>query len=304
MEHSKIAIIGAGAVGSTTAYAIMMRNLTAEIMLVDIDEQRCKGEILDLSDSIPFSRTAKITQADAKQAGQADIIIIAAGAAQKPGQARTDLFKINQTILSSIIETIKPINNNAIIIMISNPVDLLTLHAQTIAGLPRNQIFGSGTFLDSQRLRTLISKKINISEQSIHAYILGEHGDTQFAAWSAANIAGVSIDKFSEITKNDYNEIAQQARNKAYEIISCKGATFFGIASCVAAICENIIFDKKRLLPLSCYQEEFNICLSMPVILGERGIEQIIPIPLDLEERALLEQSARVLQKAFKHDQS
>jgi len=300
MKHSQIAIIGAGAVGSTTAYALMLQNIAADIILVDIDEPRCKGEVLDLSGALSFSGTSAIRSGTSKEAGQAKIIIIAAGARQKPGQSRIDLLQTNKKIVSSVIEKIEPINPDTIIIMVTNPVDILTLHAQNLVKLPKKQVFGSGTFLDTQRLRGIIAEKINIAEQSIHAYILGEHGDTQFPAWSCARVAGIPLLDFPQLTEKDLDFIAEKTRQQAYEIIACKGATYYGIAACVAAICENILFDQKRVLPLSCYIDEFNICLSMPVVLGKNGIEQILSMPLNQQEQESLAYSAKQLRALIK----
>ena len=295
MKHSTIAIIGAGRVGTTTAYALMLKDLAGEILLVDIDPTRCKGEILDLSDSLSFSVTSKIREATPKEAAQADIIIITAGIAQKPGQSRRELLAKNKKVMDSIAQSLQPINPKAIILMITNPVDLMTRYMQEKIGLPRNQVFGSGTFLDSQRLHELISKKIGVAEQSIHAYILGEHGDSQLVAWSSALVAGIPILDFPEVSEKDLALIAEQAKKKVYEIIACKGATFYGIASCAASICESIIFDQKRVIPLSCYNKEFETCLSMPTIVGEQGIEKILAISLTDNEKEALKKSANAL---------
>ncbi len=182
--------------------------------------------------------------------------------------------------------------------MVSNPVDVLTLYAQELAGLPRNQIFGTGTFLDSHRLRHLIAQKLNISEHSIQAYVLGEHGDTQFAAWSLAHIEGIPITTCTSLTQHELDALAQQSRNQAYEIIACKGSTYYGIASCVSVLCESILFDQKRLMPLSCFQESYGVCLSLPAILGAQGIEGLPPIALNDQEKLLLQKSANVI-KAY-----
>ena len=300
MEHAKIAIIGAGAVGSTTAYALILKNIAGELILIDINKELCKGQVHDLSDALPFSTTSQVRVGTLKDAAQADIIIISAGKRQKVGQKRIELLKTNCAIMQQIISDMKPINPEAIIIIVSNPLDTLTLCAQQASDLDRSQVFGTGTFLDTQRLRGILSKKLTIAEQSIHAYILGEHGDTQFAAWSTATIAGIPIIEFPEITETDLENFAQEAKNRAYEIIECKGATYFGIATCVAAICENIIYDTKRVLPLSVYTEAFKVCLSMPAVLGESGIEQILPPPLSAKEQLQLENSAEYLQKLSK----
>ncbi len=300
MKHAQIAIIGAGTVGSTTAYALMLQNIATDIILVDIDEPRCKGEMLDHSDTLSFSGTSVIRSGTSKEAGQAKIIIIAAGARQKPEQSRIDLLQTNKKIVSSVIEKIEPINPETIIIMVTNPVDILTFHAQNLVQLPKTQVFGSGTFLDTQRLRGIIAEKINIAEQSIHAYILGEHGDTQFPAWSCARVAGIPLLDFPELTEKDLDAIAEKTRQQAYEIIACKGATYYGIAACVTAMCENILFDQKRVLPLSCYIEEFGICLSIPVVLGKNGIEQILSMPLNQQEQEKLAYSAEQLRTLTK----
>lgn len=295
MKHTKIAVIGTGNVGATIAYSLMMRNEVAEILLVDKNIERCKGEFYDLTDSLSFCRASNIQNSTYKEACQADIIIICAGRAQKPGESRLDLLKSNSEIIRSIINQMKPIRSDSIIIMVTNPVDLMTLVAQQEAGLPKNQIFGSGTFLDTQRLRGIISQKLQIAQQSIHAYILGEHGKSQFAAWSSANIGGIPINNFKELDQQFFENAEICTIEKVNEIIKCKGFTNFGIASCVSAICEDIIFDKKRIAPVSCYVEKFGVCLSLPAVLGEKGIEKILDLKLDHKEEKKLEESAKKL---------
>jgi len=296
MKHSKIAIIGAGIVGSTAAYALILKRITAEIILVDINESRCHGEILDLSDAISFNSTSLVRAGTAQDAAKADIIIITAGKAQNPGQTRQELFATNKTIIADIFTTIKPINPDAVIIMVSNPLDSLTLLAQSLSGLPRNQVFGTGTFLDTLRLHEIIAQKLNIAPQSINAYVLGEHGDSQFAAWSSAEIAGIPIAEYPGIEQKDLEQFAQQVKDKAYNIIACKGSTSFGIATCIAAICEAIIFNQKIIMPLSTYIQKYKVCLSMPTVLGENGIENILTIPLSENEQQKLLYCAQQLQ--------
>lgn len=298
MKHTKIAIIGAGAVGSTTAYVLMLRNLTAEIMLVDINDLRCKGEMLDLSDTLSFSVSSRIHIATAQEARNADIIIFSAGIPQKPEQSRTELLATNKKVVQTVFEQLQPINPEAIIIMVTNPVDILTLLAQNINGLPRSQIFGTGTLLDSLRLQGILSRTLGIAEQSINAYVLGEHGDSQFVAWSCAHIAGAPIHSFPEITHEKLSAMEQETRQKALDIIACKGATYYGIAACISLMCESIIFDQKRAIPLSTYHPQFDVCLSLPVILGERGIEKIIPLTLNNHEKKLLQKSVQCIKMA------
>jgi L-lactate dehydrogenase len=298
MKHSKIAIIGAGNVGTATLYALMWKRIAAEIMLIDINEQRCKGEIFDLSDAQAFCCTSVLRQASFKEAGTADIIIIAAGARQKPGQTRMELLGTNWQVISSIMKEIQPINESAIIIMVSNPVDLMAYCAQQKSKLPKNQVFGTGTYLDTQRLSGIIAHKIGIAPQSVHAYMLGEHGETQFAAWSTARIDSIPLAQF--LSHQEMETIGEETKKRVYEIIQCKESTFFGIAACVADICECIIFNEKRVLPLSSYQEAFGVSLSLPTILGERGIEKVLNIPLSEQEQELFDRSVKALQDIVK----
>ncbi len=293
MKH-KISIIGAGSVGSTIAYALLLKNIVAEIVLVDIDEIRCRGEVLDLSDTLSFCGPSFIHSGSTKDVQTSEIIIIAAGKRQQPGQERITLLKENKKVIESIIHSIQPLRKDAIIIVVTNPVDLITRYTQELSSLPTSQVFGSGTFLDTQRLRGALSKKINIAEQSIHAYILGEHGDTQFPAWSCARVAGIPLSDFG-VTQKELDHIAHETKNKAYEIISCKGATYYGIATCVVALCRTIIFDQKRVTPVSCYIKEFDVSLSMPVVLGAKGIEQILTVPLNTKEEEQLARSIKAL---------
>lgn len=297
MKHAKIAIIGAGFVGSTTAYALLLKKITAEIILIDINETRCHGEILDLSDACGLDGTSCIRSGTAHDASDADIIIIAAGQPQKPGQSRLDLLTINKAIITDIFTSISPINPEAIIIMVTNPLDALTSHAQTLSGLPHDHVFGTGTFLDTLRLREIIALKATISKESVNAYVIGEHGDSQVVVWSSADIAGTPLHQFPGMEQKDFAIIEQQVKDKAYDIIACKGATYFGIAACVATISEAIIFNQRLVIPLSVYMQQHNTYLSMPAVLGENGIEKIIEIPLNNEEQQKLLHSIEVLQK-------
>jgi len=297
MKQTKVSVIGAGVVGSTTAYSLMMQNLASEITLVDIQEIKCKGEVFDLSDAISFSNTSKISMGNLQEAGQTDIAIITSGISQKPGQSRIELLQTNYEVIKNVINGMKPLNPELIIIIVTNPIDIMTYLAQKISGLPKNQIFGSGTFLDTQRLRNLISQKSLIAQDSIDLYVLGEHGDSQFAAWSCSNIAGIPILNFENLDKKELIQMAEAAKNKAYDIIECKGSTAFGISSCIAAYCQNIIFNKKRIIPVSCYIKELDVCMSMPAVIGNKGIEQILVPNLNDEEKKLMQNSANVLKK-------
>jgi len=300
MRQAKIAIIGAGAVGSTAAYALILKDIASEILLVDINEQRCKGEILDLSDALGFSYCSKITKVNLDQTKKADIVIICAGIAQKPGQPRTELVSTNKKIITSIIKDLKPIPENQIIIMVTNPVDAMTFFALKESEAAYNKIFGTGTFLDSQRIKGFISEKLKVEHISIDAYVLGEHGESQVPVWSTAKANDIPILDFPGIEKKDLEQFAQQTKQKASEIIKCKGATFFGIAACVASLCESILFDQKQTVPVSIFSEEFGICLSMPTIIGHAGIEKLIKPKLNVIEKEKLNKSAEKIKKTIK----
>lgn len=292
MKQPKIAIVGTGVVGSTTAYNILLHHINCEIILVDSDKTKCQGELLDLSDGRIENNCPPIRVGSAKDAGQADIAIITAGIAQKPGQTRLELINTNYKIITSIIQEMKPLNPNLIIIMVTNPVDILTYVCQEIAGIARNQIFGSGTLLDTQRLRQLISQEISIDKQSIHCCVLGEHGDSQFVAWSSARIGGKPLSDFKQLDEKKLQTMAHEARLKAYKIIECKGSTAFGIASCIETYCSAILNNSKRILPVSCYLKEYNICMSVPAVLGAKGVEEIIIPPFTGQEEAAFKKSA------------
>ena len=296
MKQSKIAIIGAGRVGTTTAYALMLKNIASEILLVDVDPIRCNGEILDLTDAIPFSTTSIIKEATLQEAAQADIILITAGKAQKPGQSRLDLVKTNIDVINNIVAGLTPIHKNALIIVISNPLDILTYHLQSKNILPKNQVFGSGTFLDTIRLQKAIAEKLHVPISSINTYVLGEHGDTQFPTWSLSSCNGKPLTAL--LSHEECNKIADQTKKKAYDIIACKGATFYGIATCIAIICDSIVYNKKLVIPVSCYQQEFDIYLSMPCVISATGIKEY-PVALNELEQELLKKSALSIKSAM-----
>lgn len=291
---SKIAIIGSGAVGSTTAYHLILKDIASQIMLVDINQNKCRGEVEDLADVSHFANST-VTMASLEEAGQADIAIIAAGIPQKPGQSRRDLLPVNKQIVEDIIQGMKPLNEKLILIIVTNPVDYLTYCALKISGLKDNQVFGSGTLLDSQRLRYAISQKLHINQQAIQVSILGEHGDSQVCVWSNGNINGIPLQHF--LTQYELSDLAKNAKNKAYSIIEYKGATVFGIASCIATYCENIIYDTKQIVPVSCYSEKYDLCISIPTVLGRNGIERKLMPVLSEQESEQWQKSIALLRK-------
>jgi len=296
MGSSKVAVIGAGSVGSTIAYALLMREVCSEILLVDIVPEVVYGQVLDLSDSAFLSSTV-IRGGTYQEAGQCDVIVITAGAKQNPGESRTELIGRNYNILKSVIGSMQPLNKDAILMLVANPVDVLTSIAQKLSGLPKKQVFGSGTFLDSGRLRLILSKVLGVSELAIHAYVLGEHGDSQFIAWEAAHVGGKRLLDIPAIQALDREQIAKEVAGKAYEIIKLKGATYFGIAACVSSLTQCILLNQRHIRPLSVYNEKLGAVLSMPAVVGSHGIEEIFEIPLAPEEQAKLEQSAKTLKE-------
>lgn len=298
MEQATVAIVGMGVVGSTAAHTLLLSTQGINIMLVDINESKCKGEKQDLDDAVSTSGSSKIISGSLKDAGQADIIIITAGIAQKPGQTRLELLETNKAIMKSILQNMQPISPSALIIVVANPVDVLTSYVHKTAGLPNNQVFGSGTLLDTIRLKEILSEILAINPEAINIDVLGEHGDSQFVAWSTATVDGVPLEKIKEFTQTERHKIEQQVLNKAYEIIACKGSTSFGIAACIETYCHAILYDTKSILPVSYYQEKNGICLSAPVVIGKTGIEKIMPLILNQEEQEKMNQCIEKL-KSF-----
>lgn len=275
-----------------------MKNLAAELILVDNNAQRCAGELKDLSDALGFSYVSRIVQGTFQDAKRADIIIISAGRAQKPGESRLGLLSTNKGILESIAKELQGLNPQAIVMIVSNPLDILTYHARSLFDLPGQQILGTGTFLDSQRLKYLISQAAQVSLDSVEGYVIGEHGDSQSVPWSQVRIGGLPIERFGFTTQMK-EEYARTVRAQAYEIIEAKGATFFGIATCVAQLAEFILFNRRQIVPLSTYHEAYGVCFSLPVILGERGIEAVPELELTAQEQSALNKSAEALRKSL-----
>lgn len=306
INSRKVAIIGCGMVGATTAYTLMQHGLFSEMVLVDVNKERAEGEAMDINHGMTFASPMDIYAGDYDDIMDAAIIVVTAGAGQKPGETRLDLVKKNAGILGTIIPEIAKRNYQGILLIVANPVDILTHVAQKMSGLPRNRVFGSGTVLDTARLKFLLGRHLNVDNRNIEAYIIGEHGDSEIPVWSSANVGGVPIHDFCEM-RGFYNhekameEIANGVKNSAYEIIRKKKATYYGIAMGVQRICEAIVRDEKSILPVSIYLDgEFGLegaTLSLPSIVGKDGIEKIVPISLSDEEQKALAHSAEVLKE-------
>ena len=302
----KAAVIGCGFVGSSSAFALMQSGLFSEIALLDSDRGRAEGEALDISHGIPFVGQTRIYAADYDGIVDSAIIIITAGAAQKPGETRLDLVNKNVGIFRSILPEIAKRSYEGIILVVANPVDILTLAAIKYSGLPENRVIGSGTVLDTARLKMELGDHLSVDSRSIHAFIIGEHGDSEMVAWSSANVSGVPLNDFCEM-RGHFNhqeamkEIAEKVKNSAYEIIEKKKATYYGIAMSVVRICRAVVMNEKSVLPVSSMMHgEYGIegiSLSMPVIVGSNGIETRVPIVLNREEQEKLKASAEALRK-------
>lgn len=304
----KCGIIGCGDVGASIAFALMQSRLFNDMILVDINKDKAEGEAMDISHSLPFNKPMDIYQGDYCDLKGAGIIIITAGAAQKPNETRLDLVQKNVAIFKQIIPEIVKFNREAILMVVSNPVDILTWVTLKLSGFPAERVIGSGTVLDTGRFKYLVGKHLNVDPRTVHSYIIGEHGDSEVAVWSSASIGGIPINDFCDIIgyesqKEKRKEIADEVRNSAYEIIKRKGSTYYGIASSAVRICECILRDEHSILPISSLIKKHygidEVCMSIPTIVGENGVEKILDIKLNEEEQRLLEESYQALKKVL-----
>jgi len=304
--HTKISIIGgAGAVGATTAYSIIIAGLANELVLVDINKDKTEGEVLDLCHGAAFIEPVKVKAGDYEDTKDSDIIIITAGVSQRPGgETRLQLTERNIEIFQTIIPEVTKYSPNSILLIISNPVDILSYVAYVLSGFPKERVIGSGTVLDTSRLKYELSKSFNVDPRDVTTYILGEHGDTSFPAWSLTNIKGIKIEEYANLNNVEYNEkfkrdIHERVKNAAYEIINKKGATFYAIGLSVTKIVEAILRDKKCILPVSTlvndYYDADDIYLGVPCIIGRNGVEKVLKVKLDEEEIDNFNKSAEVL---------
>ncbi|MCR4718333.1 MAG: L-lactate dehydrogenase [Firmicutes bacterium] len=304
MFKGKAVIVGAGAVGSTTAYTLMLGGLFKEIVLIDVNKDKAEGDALDMSHGVSLVKPVIVTAGDYSECTDADIIIITAGIAQKDGQTRLDLLKENVGLFKTIIGSImKYAPSDVILMTVSNPVDILTYVTYRLSGLKKNQVLGSGTVLDTSRLKYMISKKTGVDARNCHTYIIGEHGDSEVAAWSVTNIGGMTMHEFCKYTgkcdMNDLDKMYQDVKNAAYDIISKKGATYYAIAVAVSRICEAIVGDENSILTVSgIFEGEYGIhdvALSVPTMVGKGGVERIFEVPFGKEEMKGLNDSAITL---------
>lgn len=299
---NKITIIGAGWVGSTTAYSLITLNIAKEIALIDINKKLVESQVMDLQHSVPFWGYSKVKVGSYNDIRNSKVVVICCGSNQKPGETRLDLVKKNSKIIKDIVPKVFKKNPRAILLIVTNPVDILTYQAVRMFPKKKNQIFGSGTVLDSARFRFLLGERLDINPKSIHAYIIGEHGDGEISLWSTATIGNTHIDNFKKLSDKEKQKISEKAKNAAYTIIEGKQATYYAISAGIAQIIESIIFDKKIVFPVSHYFEgEYgikDICMSSPVIVGSNGIlDKIHLVNISKEEKRLLQKSSRKLKK-------
>ena len=305
----KAAVIGCGFVGSATAFTLMQSRLFSELVLLDVNMEKADGEAKDIAHGIPFAGQMKIYAGTYDDAADAAIIIITAGANQKPGETRLDLVQKNTAIYQSIIPEIVKRDFGGILLIVSNPVDILTYVALKLSGLPEKRVLGSGTVLDTARLKYALGEHLGVDSRSVHSFIIGEHGDSERAAWSSTNVSGIPLNEFCEM-RGHFNHdaamdaIAEKVKNSAYEIISKKQATYYGIAMSVKRICECIVRNERSILPVSAMMHgEYgieDITLSMPAIVGIGGVETHVPIALSEEEAEKLVESAKKLKEVAK----
>ena len=300
--HKKVILVGDGAVGSSYAFALVNQGIAQELGIIEIPQlfEKAVGDALDLSHALPFTSPKKIYAAKYEDCADADLVVITAGAPQKPGETRLDLVGKNLAINKSIVTQVVESGFNGIFLVAANPVDVLTYSTWKFSGFPKERVIGSGTSLDSARFRQALAEKLNVDARSVHAYIMGEHGDSEFAVWSHANIAGVNLEEFLKDEEAELVELFEGVRDAAYTIINKKGATYYGIAVALARITKAILDDENAVLPLSVFQEGQygvnNIFIGQPAIVGAHGIVRPVNIPLNDAEQQKMKASADELQ--------
>ena len=302
-QLNRIAIVGSGHVGATSAYTLLQNAVIEELVMIDKNHDHLLGEVMDLQHAVPLTRPVRIWAGDYDDAADADIVVIAAGVGGAPGESRLDLLGRNVVVIREIMAELKKVNFDGIILMTTNPVDILAQVAQEESGLPVEKVIGSGTVLDTARLRAMLGEEIGVEGRSIHAYIIGEHGNSEIATWSAARVGGVPLLDFCQPHCPDFDNILQRVRDAAPEIIRYKGYTSFAIAECVTRICEAILRNERTILPVSTmttgqYGIE-GIYLSLPCVVGRTGVEKIVEVPLNESEREGLHASAAVLRNTL-----
>jgi L-lactate dehydrogenase len=291
-KKTRIVVIGIGAVGSTTAYTLLLRHRMDELVLIDVNDAKAKGDALDMNHGLPFLGQAKVWAGTYEDCGGADIIIITAGAAQRSGETRIDLLKRNVAIFESITTEVLKYNQDGILLIASNPVDIMSYFTWKKSGWPAQRVIGSGTLLDSSRFRFLIGEKLRIDPRSIHAHIIGEHGDSELPVWSLANVAGTEL----SLSEEDKQDIFLNTRDAAYKIIEAKGATYYAIALALDRICNAILRNEASVLNVSTLLTDYHglsdVFLGVPCVVDRSGIREVLPLAINDDEKGLLHKSA------------
>ena len=307
VSTTKIAIIGSGNVGTTFAYALLLSGLVSEIVLIDSNKSKAEGEVMDLNHAVPLSHPTTIRSGDYADCAGAAITVITAGVAQKPGETRLELNKNNTEVFKKIIPVVAQQNPEGILLIATNPVDVMTYAAWKLSKLPPQRVIGSGTILDTARFRQFLSRHFGVDPRSVHAFIIGEHGDSEVPIWSLANIAGMRLESFATMHNIPYdetirNEIFSKTRSAAYEIIRRKGATYYAVAVGLLRIVETVLRDQKTVYSVSNLVENYysirDTSLSLPSVIGRNGIEFVLQLQLDKHEIVALERSGDILRSA------
>lgn len=299
MDNNKIMIVGTGNVGASIAFALVnQRTAVNEIILTDIIAKDAEGEAMDLNDALASAPSyVKVRNGTYKDARDCDVVVITAGAAQKPGETRLHLLRKNISILQGMIEQIMASGFDGILLLVTNPMDVLTYYAGKFSGLPAERVIGSGTVLDSDRLRQRIASYLNVNPKSVHAYQVGEHGDSEVTLWSLANVGGARVDGMLDAETRA--GISDFVKNEAYDIIEKKGATYYGIATCVAQILNSILNDERRVLPVSSLDAATGVAFGWPSVVGRGGVVRRLDLELADDEAAAIEKSVKVLKKSI-----
>lgn len=306
-NHQKVMLVGDGAVGSSYAYAMALQGIAEEFGIIDVVKERTEGDALDLLDATGYTYPKKIYSAEYSDCKDADLVVITAGAPQKPGETRLDLVNKNLRILSTIVKPVVESGFQGIFLVAANPVDILTYATWKFSGFPKERVLGSGTSLDTARLRVAMADLTGIKDpRSMHAYIMGEHGDSEFAAYSSASIGSLPFldwAKEHDVSKETLEKIEDDVRNKAYEIINKKGATFYGVAAALARISKAILRDEDTVLPVSAYMDGKyginDVYIGTPAVVCADGIKQVIEVPLNEEEQTKMTESAKTLKQVL-----
>lgn len=307
INKSKVAIVGCGLVGSSTAFSIVTQGIVDEVIMIDINKERALGEMLDLHDSIEYlNRNVKVKTGEYSDCADADIVVITAGPPPKAGQTRLDTLELSAKIIKSIVEPIMASGFDGIFLIISNPVDIISHYVMKLSGLPKNQVIGTGTALDSARLKTIIAELVNVDPRSVHAYSMGEHGDSQMVPWSVATIAGkpfydVIADNKAMVGDVNLDELVRKTTREGWEILERKGTTYYGIATTAAGVIKAIINDENRIIPVSTYLDgeygESDVFAGVPTVLNRTGAADVLEIHMSPLELSKFKESTKVIRE-------